>query len=225
MVLSVVRDRVSPRELTAHRSTGRLVFGRNDRTGARPRMRRASPTLTRSWRSRRCDGAGPGGAPAAKRGRTAWRGAVATATLGHEEGHVRTVVTDIDQGEDRFVRSDAANKCGHSARTQSPRAASRSRRPCFRPGQQVPGRGGLGLRHRADRTRPPRTGRTRRGAAAGRDPRGQRGPSRAGSHPEAQRPADAGASRRRRGTRADRTRGRPGGRLAADDSVTARPPN
>ena len=33
------------------------------------------------------EAAGPGGAPAAKRGRTTWRCGEATATLGHEEGH------------------------------------------------------------------------------------------------------------------------------------------
>lgn len=33
------------------------------------------------------DAAGPGGAPAAKRGRTTWRSGETTAILGHEEGH------------------------------------------------------------------------------------------------------------------------------------------
>ena len=39
------------------------------------------------------DAAGPGGAPAAKRGRTTWRSGETTAILGHEEGH-RPKITD-----------------------------------------------------------------------------------------------------------------------------------
>jgi transposase len=85
------RGRLTPQApalRTSHSRTRSPHYDRHRRPAAwsRPRPGQSWPFLDRCHPAAG-DAAGPGGAPAAKRGRTTWRCGETTATLGCEEGH------------------------------------------------------------------------------------------------------------------------------------------
>jgi transposase len=89
------RGRLAPQApalRTSHSRTRSPPYGHARRPAAwsRPRPGHSRPFLDRCHPAV-ADAEGPGGAPAAKRGRTTWRCGETTATLGREEGHRSTI--------------------------------------------------------------------------------------------------------------------------------------
>jgi len=98
-----------PRENRPHTArAGRLMFASGDRT----RVVGQCLAFLDPGGIRPCDAAGPCGAPATKRGRTTWRCEEHRRHWATRTAPVRSLLSDIDQGDDRLVRSEVANMCG-----------------------------------------------------------------------------------------------------------------
>src|SRR5262249_13525053 len=92
---------------TSHSQAWSPPYDRGRHPSPRPCTcpRRSWPFLDRCH-SAVGDAAGPGGAPAAKRGRTTWRRGKTTATLGREEGQRATTAADATAPEAHLTRPE-----------------------------------------------------------------------------------------------------------------------
>src|ERR1700722_13776973 len=83
--LLLQRGRLAPRGPALRASHSRACPPHYDHSRQPSTREQSWPFLDRCYPAAG-EAAGPGGAPAAKRGRTTWRRAKTTATIGHEEG-------------------------------------------------------------------------------------------------------------------------------------------